>query len=153
MHLAFDENYNNLYKIEYPKLNYNNNNLHTLTNAKFRLLLKNNIDGIDMNILESNITKTRELFDYLTNHDIKYQYPIQELIMGSGESSTITLLLCLLLAEYLINMNEYNSSIYVVMSEFLISQSFEIMMKNLLPINSLVEISINNSSPLLFQIL
>ena len=45
---------------------------------------------------------TTKLYDYLIipSHYKDYKYPIQELIMGSGKSSSVTPLLCLLIINY-----------------------------------------------------
>jgi hypothetical protein len=68
------------YEINYfENKNYSNKNLI----KKFSLLLKNNIgSGINQVVLDLNIKKTLELFDYLVLKDKEYLYPIQELIMG-----------------------------------------------------------------------
>ena len=136
------------YTIKYPD-NINNQLINLLTIGKFSLLLKNNIGSIlNQSTLTDNINKTQELYRYLIINDKEYLYPIQELIMGSGKSSTITPLLCLLLVNYLILNKKYDSSIYVIMPSFLIQQSFETFMKNLLPVNNFVEIIVNDSSSL-----
>jgi hypothetical protein len=51
--------------------------------------------------------------------------------MGSGKSSIITPYLCLLLINHFITEQNYDAEIYIVMPDFLIQQSFEILMKNL----------------------
>ena len=52
--------------------------------------------------ISDNEEKSTILYEYLINDDKKYLKSIQELIMGSGKSSSITPYICLLLLKHCI---------------------------------------------------
>ena len=120
------------FEILYDNLDNFDENLYY---SQFTLLLKYNIKAISTNQLEKNIEKSKELYKYLIDPHKKVLYPIQELIMGIGKSSSITPYICLLLLNYFINSQKiYNKEIFIIMPYFLINQSFKTLLNNLFPI-------------------
>ena len=91
---------------------------------------------------EQNMVKASELYTYLINERKDKIYPIQELLMGSGKTSTLTPYICILLLNHFLSapIKNYNNQIYIVMPDFLINSSFEILMKYLLPLFNNIEI-------------
>jgi hypothetical protein len=130
---------NSNYSVDKNKLIiYNESYINTT--ELFKKLLQDNIKNINILNLENNLIKAQTFFSYLIDQNKTYLLPVQELIMGSGKSSVITPYLCLLLINHFISIKNYTAEIYIVMPEFLIQQSIEILMKNLFVINSNVEI-------------
>jgi hypothetical protein len=115
----------------------------------FTNLLTNNIPNLIQENLAKNIKISEELKTYLVDNNKKNIYPIQELLMGSGKSSVITPYTVLLLINHIIEKNQMDKSIYVVMPQTLIAQSFGTFMSNLFPLFNNIEIIIiiNGSSP------
>jgi hypothetical protein len=87
------------------------------------------------------------MYTYLIK-DKKYLYPIHELIMGSGKTTVITPFICISLLNYIIQNKLYNNSIYVIVPNFLINQSYEILLKYVFPLFLNIEIIVNNNKPL-----
>jgi hypothetical protein len=110
----------------------------------FKSLLKVFIPQLDENVFEKNIIKATELFNYLIKSDKTELYPIQELIMGSGKTTSITPYICILLLQHFLKRpvvnHDYDNEIFIVMPEFLINSSFEILMKHLFPLFANIEI-------------
>ena len=117
--------------------------------SQIKNLLENNINDFDETKFNSNYSKAIEMAEYLLIKNKEYLYPVQELIMGSGKSSTITPVICLYLIETLVNKNlldykknyveqcEYtikNNDIYIVVPEFLVEQTYLTILTNLYPL-------------------
>jgi hypothetical protein len=139
---------------------YNSNIVHSFVDIKysdnhisknkndFEKLLKIFIPIFDIESFNKNIIKSEELYLYLIEPNKQYLYPIQEMIMGSGKSSTITPFICLLLLNKFLSEHKYSNEIYIVMPDFLIKQSFQTLMKNLFPLFNNTEILINGKHPM-----
>jgi hypothetical protein len=125
-------------------IRYNN---YTDKNYKylFKKLLQIFIDSNKFNSdqFDLNINNSIELFNYLIMPNKQILYPIQELIMGSGKTSTITPYICILLLNHFLKHKEYNKKIFIVMPNFLINQSFVSLMSYLFPLINNIEILIN----------
>jgi hypothetical protein len=129
------QTYNSLnIKYNYTK-QYINKNVDDFTN-----LLKTFIPAFDTRSFTKNISKSNELYQYLIDPNKTYLYPIQEMIMGSGKSSIVTPYICLLLLNTFLSNRIYSNEIYIVMPDFLINQSFHLLMKNLFPLFNNTEI-------------
>jgi len=118
------------------KIKYNKQYVSIDYKFLFKKLLLHYIstDVFKENIFEVNISKATELYEYLINPDKQILYPIQELIMGSGKTTVITPYICIKFLDlFLSNLETYdfNNEIIIVMPDFLINSSFEILMKNL----------------------
>ena len=134
------------FEIIYDKIDNFDENYH-LNN--FQKLLIYNIKSISKIQLDKNIEKSKELYKYLIDPCKQVLYPIQELIMGIGKSSSITPYICLLLLNYFINSQKtYNKEIFIVMPYFLINQSFKILLNNLFSIFKNVDILIYDRKPI-----
>lgn len=134
------------FEIIYDKIDNFNEDLHY---ENFKSLLKYNIKSIMEQQLNKNIEKSKELYKYLIDPCKEILYPIQELIMGIGKSSSITPYICLLLLNYFINSQKmYNKEIYIVMPYFLINQSFKILLNNLFSIFKNVDILLYDKNPI-----
>ena len=129
--IKLGENYN-VYdmKIIYSENIINYQHINNIT--FFQNLLEVNIPNFNNISFDKNIKIAQNLFHYLVNND-NTLYPIQELIMGSGKSSVITPYTILLLYNYFINNNNFDASIYIVVPEFLLNQTFETIMTNISP--------------------
>jgi len=125
------------FKIKYNEFKIKNK-------SEFEILSKLFIPiGFNQEVFTQNITKATELFNYLISEDKKELFPIQELIMGSGKTTSITPYICILLLNHFISSGLFNNEIFIVMPEFLINSSFEILMKYLFPLFNNIEILIN----------
>jgi len=117
----------------------------------FKALLQIFIPELDNKIFDNNIIKATELFNYLIKTDKTELYPIQELIMGSGKTTSITPYICILLLKHFLKdeIRDYNyeNEIYIVMPEFLINSSFEILMKYVFSLFNNIEILIYPVKP------
>ena len=123
--------------------NYNNKYTNDEIIGKFKKLISSNIPNLNNAQLYNNILISTKLFKYLISNDRTKLYPILELIMGSGKSTSITPYLALLLINHF---SGENKDIYIVMPNFLINQAFETIMKNLILITPYVKVKIYNEN-------
>jgi hypothetical protein len=133
------------------KIKYVDQTVSVAYNELFKSLSTMYISNLDNAIFDNNIIKATELFEYLILPNKTKLHPIQELIMGSGKTTSITPYICiLLLAHFLkgeIRDYNYKNEIYIVMPEFLINSSFEILMKYVFPLFNNIEILIHPVKP------
>jgi hypothetical protein len=125
----------------------NSKNIVDIKNIFYQHQL-NNINNLDKIKFDNNIEYATKLYEYLISVDRTTLYNIQEILMGSGKSSSITPYICILLIKYyfenyFINYGKgtkYINHIFIVMPSFLINQSFETLMIFLFPIYNNIEI-------------
>ena len=115
----------------------------------FEGLLANNIKDFNRNKFNININKSYEMAKYLLKTDKQIFYPIQEMIMGSGKSSTITPGICLFIISEIFgtkimgkNFDVGKNKIFIVMPDFLIEQSAQTIMTNLYPLYNYIEVCV-----------
>ena len=133
------------------KIKYVDHTVNAAYNELFKSLLTMYISNLDNAIFDNNIIKATELFEYLILPNKTKLHPIQELIMGSGKTTSITPYICILLLAHFLKgkIREYNykNEIYIVMPDFLINSSFEILMKYVFPLFNNIEILIHPVKP------
>ena len=109
----------------------------------FETLLKYNIDSLDDEQYRNNIESTNKMYNYLVKSAANI-YPIQELLMGSGKSSVITPLLIYKLLTF-INAESSGGHVILVTPKRLITQSYEILMKQLFHLVPNIDIKLEYS--------
>jgi hypothetical protein len=138
--LVFDYDLNHSLIVRYAEYNIKN-----ITEFEILSKLFIPISSFNEEIFRKNIDKATELYNYLISDDKKELFPIQELIMGSGKTTSITPYICILLLNNFLSNSVLSNKVFIIMPEFLINSSFEILMKYLFPLFNNIEIIINSN--------
>ena len=135
---VFNYNLDYSLKVKYGEYNMENTNEFIILSKLFIP-----VAAFKQEVFTKNIRKATELYDYLISEDKRELFPIQELIMGSGKTTSITPYICILLLNNFLLKKILSNEVFIVMPEFLINSSFEILMKYLFPLFNNIEIIIS----------